>query len=240
MMEFDGALTLFLDVVGTIRASIEFNELFVTEADDFALIMPYALKVYWRLQIADRVHEDLLFSLPEKDASAISALLMQDRFTIVRCDDDAPDAPCLHSSSFHRLMIKAISTPIAHGVAIRLPITSMTARLFRSSTISMPLCSRALMYLRQIRGCVMSPWTSIATNSAAVPAILLMHWSLWETILPFTLVPVLLGCPPTTMPLHCQWIERMDCRYQPSPARPTPIRTPRACPRPHRQICRIS
>jgi hypothetical protein len=51
--------------------------------------------------------------------------------------------------------------------------------IHRSSTISMPLCLRPL---RQIRGHVMSPWTSIATHSTAVPAILSMPWSLWETI----------------------------------------------------------
>jgi hypothetical protein len=49
MMEFYGAPALFLDFAGTIHTSIEFSKLFVTEADEFTLIVSYALKVDWHL-----------------------------------------------------------------------------------------------------------------------------------------------------------------------------------------------
>jgi hypothetical protein len=45
MSEHDVAITLFLDIADTMRTEIEVKKLFLTEADDFTLAVPYALKV---------------------------------------------------------------------------------------------------------------------------------------------------------------------------------------------------
>jgi hypothetical protein len=100
MMEYDEAITLFLDVTGAVRTSIDFNELFGMEVDEFTIIVSYALKVDWRINIAGRVHDDLLINLPTKYAAATSAHLVQNRFTITRGDDDDPGSPCLHLNYF--------------------------------------------------------------------------------------------------------------------------------------------
>jgi hypothetical protein len=47
-MILDEAITLFLDVAGSAPTSIDLNEIFATEANDFTLVMPYALQVVWR------------------------------------------------------------------------------------------------------------------------------------------------------------------------------------------------
>jgi hypothetical protein len=49
MLIHDDAVTLFLDIAGTPSTEIELNELFVTEADEFTLVVPYALKADWRV-----------------------------------------------------------------------------------------------------------------------------------------------------------------------------------------------
>jgi hypothetical protein len=49
MLIHDDAVTLFLDIAGTPITEIELNELFVTEADEFTLVVPYALNADWRL-----------------------------------------------------------------------------------------------------------------------------------------------------------------------------------------------
>jgi hypothetical protein len=51
MLMHDDAVTLFLDIAGTASTEIELNELFVTEADEFTLVVPYALKADWCIQI---------------------------------------------------------------------------------------------------------------------------------------------------------------------------------------------
>jgi hypothetical protein len=85
-MVHDAEIILFLDVADTARTSIEVIELYETEADDVTLVTPFALKADWRIQITKRV-EDLLFSLSDRDTTAISALLAQDAFIITRPEE---------------------------------------------------------------------------------------------------------------------------------------------------------
>jgi hypothetical protein len=76
-MIHDTYITLFLDVTGTDRISIELNKLFVTKANNFTLIVHYALNVDCRRQITTRFKEDLLDALQSLPGTAISDMLDQ-------------------------------------------------------------------------------------------------------------------------------------------------------------------
>jgi hypothetical protein len=91
----DAAVTLFLDIAGTTSTEIELNELFVTEADEFTLIMPYALKADWRVQIDNRIQEDSLFGCLSPAATAISDVLARGSY-LITCSTHTSCPPQSH------------------------------------------------------------------------------------------------------------------------------------------------
>jgi hypothetical protein len=126
MMEYDHAITLFIDVLGTARTSIELNKLFVMEDDDFTLVLHYTLQVDCRGQIATRVKEDLLemydtlLSLP---GPAIMDILDQGSYSFMH--NEGPS--CLRPSALYRMLMALITTHKPCCINVRLFPTSMIA-----------------------------------------------------------------------------------------------------------------
>jgi hypothetical protein len=123
MLMHDDAVTLFLDIAGTPSTEIELNELFVTEADEFTLVVPYALKADWRVQIANRIQEDSLFGCLSPAATAISDVLARGSY-LLTC---SMNTSCLQPSTLCDMLTALLTTSTPCTVALRPCPTVMTA-----------------------------------------------------------------------------------------------------------------
>jgi hypothetical protein len=82
MLMHDEAVTLLLDIMGTASTDIKLNELFVTEADEFTLVVHYALKADWRVKITNHIQEDSLFGCLYLAATTTSDVLARGSYLI--------------------------------------------------------------------------------------------------------------------------------------------------------------
>jgi hypothetical protein len=107
MLLYDDSVTLFLDIAESASTYIELNELFVTEAHEFTLVVNYALKADWSVQIANQIQEDSLFGCLSPAATTISYVPARGSY-LITCSTNTsylqPSALCdmltAHSTSF--------------------------------------------------------------------------------------------------------------------------------------------
>jgi hypothetical protein len=112
-MEYAKAIALSLNIAGSNRTSIELNEIFVTEANDFTLFMHYSLKFDWCMQLATLDQEDLLPYLNHGDG--ISDIKISE------------DASSLWPSTCCRLLTTMLMTNKMCCINVRLCPPSMDA-----------------------------------------------------------------------------------------------------------------
>jgi hypothetical protein len=129
---------LYLNVARTIRTSIEFLEICETEADGFTVSTPYALRTEWRTLIAQRVIEDILYDHWALDALT-DALLVQDKFRILRHDGTGEQENCNHQSQFKQRLTTSVTANKTFCVAIHLHAAVMESlRLEPRENLTVP------------------------------------------------------------------------------------------------------
>jgi hypothetical protein len=123
MLMHDDDVTLFLDIACTASTEIELNELFVTDAAEFTLVVPYALKADWRVYIANLIQEDSLFGFLSPAANAISDVLARGSY-LIAC---STNTSCLQTSALCDMLTALLSTSTPCTIAVRPCPTVMTA-----------------------------------------------------------------------------------------------------------------
>jgi hypothetical protein len=119
------AVTIYFDVEGTIRTSVDIAEICEFDTDGVAVAVPYSLRIGWRSAIATRVVEDILYDHPHKEKIA-DILIKNDKFQVIRRDDNAEDDNCSRGTTFRRFLETAIGSNKTFRVAVRLYSSDMS------------------------------------------------------------------------------------------------------------------
>jgi hypothetical protein len=102
---------LYLNVVRTIRSSIELVEICETDTDGITVSTWYALRTEWRTLIARRVIEDILDEHPDVVALT-DVLLVQEKLGILRHDGTVEQENCNRSAFKQRLTASVAANKI--------------------------------------------------------------------------------------------------------------------------------
>jgi hypothetical protein len=110
---------LYLNVARTIRTSIQLLEICETEAKGFTVSTPYTLRTEWRTLITQRVIEDIIYDHRALDALT-DALLVQDKFRILRHNGAGVQDNCNRQSQFKQRLTTSVAANKTFCVEIHL------------------------------------------------------------------------------------------------------------------------
>jgi hypothetical protein len=115
-------VTIFLNVADTLNASIDLIDICEVDDDGTTFTLPYSLRTTFCTLIAKRVIEDILFDHPAL-AAITDALLVQDKFRLVRQHDEmnaAPPENCNRQSAFKRMLTTSIAAHCTFKIGVQL------------------------------------------------------------------------------------------------------------------------
>jgi hypothetical protein len=124
-MAHKDALTIYFEVEGTIRTSVDIADLCEFDADGVTVAVPYSLRIERRSAIATRVVENILYDHPHKEKIA-DILIKNDKFQVIRRDDNAEDDNCSRGTAFRRFLETTIGSNKTFRVAVRLYSSDMS------------------------------------------------------------------------------------------------------------------
>jgi hypothetical protein len=93
--------------------------------DGVTVAVPYSLHTEWRSAIATRVIEDILYDHPHTEKIA-DILIKNDKFQVIRRDDNAEDDNCSRGTAFRRFLETTIGSNKTFRVTVRLYIPDMS------------------------------------------------------------------------------------------------------------------
>jgi hypothetical protein len=111
------AMMIYFDVEGTIWTSVDIAELCEFAADVVTVAVPYSLRTDWRSVIATRVIQYILYDHPHKEKIA-DILIKNDKFQMIRRDDNAEDDNCSRGTAFRPFLETTIGSNKTFRVAV--------------------------------------------------------------------------------------------------------------------------
>jgi hypothetical protein len=125
IMAHKEAVTIYFDVEGTIMTSVDISELCEFDTNGVTVAVPYSLRIDWRSAITTRVVDDILYDHSHKEKIA-DILIKNDKFQVIRRDDNAEDDNCSRGIAFHHFLEATIGSNKTFRVAVRLIISDMS------------------------------------------------------------------------------------------------------------------